>query len=71
MGYRSVASFTKIVNPRLAKRLLKTNGRLANHGLSFLVIEGTDVRGWYSSTLYSDIFIAQNYLQLLLAAIML
>ena len=34
-----VASFTKEVNPRLAKRPLKTNGRLANGGLTFLVKE--------------------------------
>ena len=33
----SVASFTKEVNLRLAKRPLKTNGRLANCGLTFLV----------------------------------
>ena len=32
-----VASFTKGVNPRLAKRPLKTNGRLANRGLTSLV----------------------------------
>ena len=29
---RTVASFTKEVNPRLAKRPLKTNGHLANRG---------------------------------------
>ena len=34
---RNVASFTKEVNPRLAKRPLKTNGRLANRGLTALV----------------------------------
>ena len=38
---RPVASFTKEVNPRLAKRLLKTNGRLANRGLTSLVKEAT------------------------------
>ena len=32
-----VASFTKEVNPRLAKRPLKTNGRLAHLGLTSLV----------------------------------
>ena len=32
-----VASFTKEVNPRLAKRPLVFNGRLANRGLTFLV----------------------------------
>ena len=36
---RHVASFTKEVNPRLAKRPLKTNGRLANRGLTSLVKE--------------------------------
>ena len=38
-----VASFTKEVNPRLAKRPLKTNGRLANLGLTTLVKEATGV----------------------------
>ena len=38
-----VASFTKEVNLRLAKRPLKTNGRLANHGLTSLVKEATEV----------------------------
>ena len=33
------ASFTKEVNPRLAKRPLVFNGRLANRGLSSLVPE--------------------------------
>ena len=37
----SVASFTQEVNPRLAKRPLKTNGRLANLGLTSLVKEAT------------------------------
>ena len=37
----TVASFTKDVNPRLAKRLLKTNGRLANRWLTSLVKEAT------------------------------
>ena len=32
----SVACFTKEVNPQLAKRPLKTNGRLANLGLTSL-----------------------------------
>ena len=36
-----VASFTKEVNPRLAKRPLKSNGPLANRGLTSLVIEAT------------------------------
>ena len=38
-----VASFTKEVNWRLAKRPLKTNGRLANHQLTSLVKEATGV----------------------------
>ena len=38
-----VASFTEEVNPRLAKRPLKTNGRLVNHGLTSLVKEATAV----------------------------
>ena len=38
---RSVASLTKEVNPRLAKRPLKTNGRLANLDLTSLVKEVT------------------------------
>ena len=36
-----VASFTKEVNPRLAKRPLKTIGFLANRELIFLVKEAT------------------------------
>ena len=36
-----VASFTKEVNPRLAKHPLKTNGRLANLELPSLVKEAT------------------------------
>ena len=39
--YLPVASFTKEVDPRLAKRPLVLNGRLANHGLTFLVKEAT------------------------------
>ena len=38
-----MASFTKEVNPRLAKRPLKTNGRLANRRLTSLVKEDTGV----------------------------
>ena len=38
-----VASFTEDVNPRLAKRTLKTNGRLANRWLTSLVKEATDI----------------------------
>ena len=40
-----VVSFTKEVNPRLAKRPLVFNGRLANCGLASLVKEATDVSG--------------------------
>ena len=39
-----MASFTKEVNPRLAIRPLKTNGRLANRGLTSLVKEATEHR---------------------------
>ena len=39
----TVASFTKEVNLRLAKRPLVFNGRLANRGLTSLVKEATDV----------------------------
>ena len=46
-----VASFTKDVNPRLAKRPLKTNGRLANHGLTSLVKEATGGKSVYSRTI--------------------
>ena len=37
----SVASFIEDVNPRLAKRPLETNGRLANRGLTSLVKQAT------------------------------
>ena len=37
---RSMASFTKEVNPRLAKRSLKMIDRLANHGLTSAVKRG-------------------------------
>ena len=36
-----MASFAKQVKPRLAKRPLNTNGRLANRGLPSLVKEAT------------------------------
>ena len=39
-----MASFTKKVNPRLAKRPLKTNERLANFELTSFVKEATSVR---------------------------
>ena len=38
-----MASFTKAVNPRFAKRPLKTNGCLANRGLTSLVKEVTSM----------------------------
>ena len=38
-----MAPFTKEVNPRLTKRPLKINGRLANRGLTSLVKEATGV----------------------------
>ena len=38
-----VASFTKEANPWLAKCPLKTNGRLANHGLTSLIKEATGI----------------------------
>ena len=40
-GCPSTAFFGKEVTPRLAKRPLKTNGRLANLGLTSLVKEVT------------------------------
>ena len=39
-----VASFNKEVNPRMAKRPLKINGRLADRRLTSLVKEATGVR---------------------------
>ena len=38
--------FTKVVNPRLAKRPLIFNGRLANRGLTSLVKEATGLPDW-------------------------
>ena len=50
----SVASFNKEVNPRLAKRPLVFNRRLANRGLTTLVKKATGV--WLTATLhYLDI----------------
>ena len=43
-NHQTVASFTKEVNPRLAKRPLISNGRLANRGLTSLVKEVTGSR---------------------------
>ena len=45
-----VASFTKEVNPQLAKRPLKTNGRLANLELTSLVKEATEGLFWTELT---------------------
>ena len=39
----TVASFTKDVNPRLAKRPLKTKGRLANLELTSLLKEAPGI----------------------------
>ena len=44
-----VPSFTKEVNPRLTKCPLKTNGRLANRGLTSLVKEATGIK-WVKRT---------------------
>ena len=46
-----MASFTKEANSRLDKRPLKTNGRLANHGLTSLVKEATGVALEYTEGL--------------------
>ena len=43
--YIPVASFAKEVNPRLAKRPLIFNGRLAYRGLTSLVNEAIAVNG--------------------------
>ena len=40
-NWTPVVSFTKEVNPQLAQHPLKINGRLADHGLTFLVKEAT------------------------------
>ena len=40
-SFRPVASFAKEVNLRLAECQLKTNGRLVNLGLTFLIKEAT------------------------------
>ena len=49
-----VASFSKENNPRLAKRPVKTNGRLANRGLTSLVKEAAEV--WDMSRHHSDYY---------------
>ena len=49
-----VASFTKEINSRLAKRPLKTNGRLANLELTSLVKEATVV-AWVASKRLSNL----------------
>ena len=48
-----MASFTKEVNPRLAKCPLRTNRRLANRGLTSIVKEAID--GQIISKLYVEI----------------
>ena len=40
----TVASLTKEVNPRFAKRPLIFNGRLNNRGLTYLIKEATEVQ---------------------------
>ena len=52
-----MSSFTQEVNPRLAKRQLKTNGRLANLGLTSLVKEATGIRtvSWKKLSYKNDI----------------
>ena len=50
-SWRTVTSFTKEVNPQLAKRPLKTNGRLANRGLTNLVKEATGNRSLSEATI--------------------
>ena len=51
MNRSPVASFTKEVNSRLAKRPLVFNGRLANRGLNSLVKEANGgYAGNYTST---------------------
>ena len=56
MSMLPVASFTEEVHPRLAKRPLKTNGRLANHGLTSLVKEATGSHCWcfFPATLFCN-----------------
>ena len=46
LKWRPVACFTKEVNPRLAKRPLVSNGRLANRGSTSLVKEATGSCNW-------------------------
>ena len=45
--YTTEASFTKGVNPLLAKRQLKPNERLANHGLTSFVKETAGMPDWH------------------------
>ena len=45
--YPPAASFTKEVNPRLAKRPLIFNGRLAHRGLTSFVKEATCICPWH------------------------
>ena len=56
----AVVTFTKEVNPRLAKRPLKTNGRLANRGLTSLVQEATEYKSFfYQMTCVSCLYMEQ------------
>ena len=51
-----VSSFSKEVNPRLVKRPLKTNGRLANRGLTSLVKDALVFRCIFNSSRPSDAY---------------
>ena len=51
---RWVASITEEVNPRSAKRPSKTNGRLANSGLTSLLKEATGVLAEHATMFYGD-----------------
>ena len=55
--FTSVASFTKEVNPRLAKRSLKTNGRLANR-VNFLSKRGPWMSGLCEATFAANLLAA-------------
>ena len=55
-----MASFTKEVNPRLAKRPLKTNGRLANLRLTSLVKEATGNKFQWNLNQIAIIFSHEN-----------
>ena len=57
-----MASFTKDIDPWLAKRPLKTNGRLANRGLTSLVKEATDIMKYHVPRGGFVLFIVSQYL---------